>query len=169
MRIVSGFSLIEVLVALMMASITITSLLALQNTLQTMLFKDNAQWQAEQHALHAFTDAEKGEPLEPGKRTQQVHDNFKVVYTVEKPREGTPLSELETLVLETVTVSWAKVMGEQTFTLTKYTYRPKKEKEKASPDTAPAPVQPGSASQPAPQKVDTTKSAQASQKPGGKV
>lgn len=168
MRIVSGFSLIEVLVALMMASITITSLLALQNTLQTMLFKDNAQWQAEQHALHAFTDAEKGEPLELGKRTEQVHGNFKVVYTVEKPHEGTPLGELEALVLETVTVSWTKVMGEQTFTLAKYAYRHKKEKEK-SPDAAPAPVQPGSASQPVPQKVDATKPAPVSQKPGAKV
>ncbi len=129
-----GFSLIEVLIALMMVSITITSLLTLQNSLQTMLFKDNSQWHAEQLAMQAFVDAEKQQPAEqqsagPGKTIEREQDDFKIVYTISEPIEGTPLAEIENLVIEKVVVSWTKIMATQTFTLIKYSYHPKKEKE----------------------------------------
>ncbi len=130
---IPGFSLIEVLIALVMIRITITSLLTLQNTLQTMLFKDNCQWQAEQLALQAFVDAEKQPqaeqpPTEPEKTIEREQDGFKIVYSVSKPREGTPLAEVENLVIEKVVVSWTKIMATQSFTLIKYSYRSKPQK-----------------------------------------
>ena len=131
-----GFSLIEVLIALMMVSITITSLLTLQNTLQTMLFKDNSQWHAEQLAMQAFVDAEKQQPAEPGKAIEREQDDFKIVYSVLAAQEGTPLAEIKDLVIEKVVVSWTKIMATQTFTLIKYSYRPKpSEKEKNKEET----------------------------------
>lgn len=125
-NILQGFSLIEVLISLVMVSITITSLLTLLGTLQKILFKDNSQWHAQQLALQAFVDAEKlQQSLEPGKTIEHQQDDFKIVYSVSKPQEGTPLFEIENLVIEKVVVSWTKVIATQTFTLIKYAYRPK--------------------------------------------
>ncbi len=131
-----GFSLIEVLISLVMVSITITSLLTLMGSLQKILFKDNSQWHAEQLAVQAFVDADKQQFVEPGKTIEREQDDFKMVYSVSKPQEGSPLSEIENLVIEKVVVTWTKVIAIQTFTLIRYAYRPKKGKDKAAMDGA---------------------------------
>ncbi|MBY0110281.1 MAG: prepilin-type N-terminal cleavage/methylation domain-containing protein [Candidatus Babeliaceae bacterium] len=128
-----GFSLIEVLISLVMVSITITSLLTLQSTLQTMLFKDNWQWKAEQLALQAFVEAEKRQQDQWGKTIEREQDDFKIIYSLSKPQEGSSLAEIENLVTEKVIVTWQKVFSAQSFTLIKYSYHPKPpEKEKKS-------------------------------------
>jgi prepilin-type N-terminal cleavage/methylation domain-containing protein len=131
-----GFSLIEVLISLVMVSITITSLLTLLGSLQKILFKDNSQWHAEQLAMQAFVDAEKLQPAESGKTIEREQDDFKIVYSVSKPQDGTPLAEIENLVIEKVVVSWTKVMATQTFTFVKYSYRPKPSEKNKEPQTA---------------------------------
>ncbi len=128
-----GFSLIEVLISLMMVSITIASLLSLQNTLQTMLFKDNSQWLAEQLAFQAFIEAEKQQPSQWGKTIERQQDDFKIVYSSSKPQEGSSLAAVENLIIEKVVVTWEKIFTAQSFMLVKYSYHPKPpEKERKS-------------------------------------
>ncbi len=120
-----GFSLIEVLIALMMLSITITSLLTLQGTLQTLIFKDSQQWKAEQLALQTYSDIDKKDPLQVGKSLEYEQDGFKVTYTAIKPEDGTPLAEVADLIVQKVTVTWTRLFKEQTLTLVRCSYQPK--------------------------------------------
>lgn len=120
-----GFSLIEVLIALMMLSITITSLLTLQGTLQTLIFKDSQQWKAELLALQMYSDVKKKEPLQVGKSLEHEQDGFKITYTIIKPEDGSSLAEVEGIVLQKVTVVWTRLFKEQTFTLVQCSYQPK--------------------------------------------
>ena len=143
-RVQQGFSLIEVLVALVMVSITLTSLMTLQNSLQAMLYRDTYQWKAEQFAMQTFADAHKKELLEPGKAVEQESEGFKIVYTVLKPQDKSQLAEIKDLIIEKVTVSWTRLTATQTFVLTKLSYRQKpSEKEKAPEKKSPEVKTPG--------------------------
>jgi prepilin-type N-terminal cleavage/methylation domain-containing protein len=120
-----GFSLVEVLVALVMVSITITSLLSLQGMLSKIVYKDSMQWKAEQLAVQMLADSDRKEPLEPGASFEQEQDGFKGKYTISKPQEKSPLGDIKDLYSEKVTVSWTRLGVPQDFTLVRFSYRPK--------------------------------------------
>lgn len=126
-----GFSLIEVLVALTMAGITITSLLALMSTLQRLVYNDSTAWKNEQRIVNTFADYDAKDPLEVGKPVETKDDNHTVTYAVVKPHDS-KLSDIKDLVIEKVTVD-----GAAQDTWIKIAYRPKPEdKPAASPTPA---------------------------------
>lgn len=138
----NGFSLIEVLVALVMVSITITSLMTMQSTLQKMLYGDTSQWKAEQLAVQAFAKADRKEPLEPGNTFEEEQDGFKTVYAVTKIAESSSLTEIKELVSEKVTVSWTRIFGAQDYKLVRFSYRQKQPEKKEKDKNAVAPEAP---------------------------
>ncbi len=120
----AGFSLIEVLVALVMISITLPALISLQSVLSKMLYSDTMQWHAEQQALSLFAEVAKKETVEVNKPFERDHEGFKAVYLLLKPEDKTSLGEIKDIFIEKVTVSWTRLLRAEAATFMRIAYRP---------------------------------------------
>lgn len=120
----AGFSLIEVLVALVMVSITLPALISLQSMLSKIVYNDTMQWHAEQEALSMFAEVAKKEALEINKPFERDHEGFKTVYLLLKPEDKTPIGEIKDIFMEKVTVSWTRLFRTETATYMRLVYRP---------------------------------------------
>ncbi len=121
---VYGFSLIEVLIALIMTTITLSSIIGLQSTLQKIIFKDRMRWQAEQAAFSFLTDIEKNEPMQPGKTSEQEMDGFKIVLNTSQVSGQGPLADVKNIICQKITVSWKTMIGTDALTLVRFLYSP---------------------------------------------
>ena len=133
----NGFSLIEVLVSLIMVSVTITSLLSLQSTLQKMLFNDTLHWKAEQYAYKIFAENQKKEDIKPGDSFEHQQDGFTAVYSFSAFKQDDPLGKIKNLYCEKVIVSWTRLVRTSSLTFVRYVYRPSEKDDKeaeAKPD-----------------------------------
>ncbi len=129
MKNVSGFSLLEVILAVLIVGVSVPVLLSLQGVLSRGVSTTHALIERIPYIRSYFVEADKEKLYESGRSYKKVIEDpsLTMTYSASKPTSR-KLRDFENLLLERVEAQWTTILGTRTETFTKARFFVKKEK-----------------------------------------
>ncbi|OQA36458.1 MAG: hypothetical protein BWY54_00020 [Candidatus Dependentiae bacterium ADurb.Bin331] len=131
---VTGFTLIEVALALMIVGMLLTSLFALQNNITQGVTGYSQRldriFLMKRRLMQAVFDrAESGAPKPNEKKQQEIKDpETSLTSEIKSPSKGSSLTLFPSVVIEKVTARWKEWFGNRSETMITFLYLPEKKK-----------------------------------------
>ena len=124
----SGFTLPEVLIALVIIGISITTILGLQGTLLTTVFRTSQNIEHSIEMKNFFYEARLKQFALEDKVHEKIIDDGRVrlTYQVRKINEKSALKKLDSLVIELIEAHWKVGNQEKVDSMISFLYKPEK-------------------------------------------